>query len=426
MSFVHHRVVITGIGLVTPLGNDVQSTWQGIIHGQSGIKTIPEHFNLADYPIKVAGLVTGEQARLDALISSRQQAKMDRFIQLGLLAGHQAMQDAGFSGQIPEDRKRFGVFLGVGFGGLASISEAVADLQTGGPKKVSPFSIPKAVSNLGPAWLSMQWNLQGPVMAVANACASGADAIGLAFRQVRDGYADYMLAGGSESCVTPIGIVSFGNMRALSSWAGDPSKASCPFDRQRSGFVMAEGSAVLVLERADLALARGAHIYAEIVGYGASSDAHHITAMHPEGNGAVQAIENALHDAHIEPWNIGYINAHGTSTLINDVVETLALKKVFGPLIDPSNQEHILVSSTKSMTGHMLGAAGAAEAAFTALALKHQIIPPTINLHDPDPACDLDYVAHVARKHDATYALSNSFGFGGGNVVLALKRNPPC
>lgn len=417
-----HRVVVTGIGLVTPLGNGAVTTWQAVVNGKSGITTIPDHFNLADYPVKVAGRVTEEQSLLDAIIPPRQQSKMDRFIQLGLLAGYQAMSDAGFSINNPEDRKRFGVFLGVGFGGLASISQAVCDLQEGGPKKVSPFSIPKAVSNLGPAWLSMQWNLQGPVMAIANACASGADAIGLAFRQIRDGYADYMLAGGSESCITPIGIVSFGNMRALSSWSGDPAAASKPFDRQRSGFVMAEGAAIMILERADRAQERNAHIYAEIVGYGASSDAHHITAMHPEGEGAARAIQAALDDAGITPSQIGYVNAHGTSTAINDTIETLALKKVFGSLIDPKNPSHILVSSTKSMTGHMLGAAGAVEAIFTALALKHQIIPPTINLHEPDPVCDLDYVPHVARKHHAAYAISNSFGFGGGNVVLALKR----
>lgn len=416
------RVVITGMGMVTPLGNDTQSTWQGIVQGRSGIGYLPEDFGLADYPVKVAGFVQGEQQQFASILPPKMHSRVDRFIQLGLIAGHEAMTDAGLSSTSPEDRTRFGVYMGVGVGGLSSMSQAIHDFDTGGPKRVSPFAIPKTVSNLSPGWLAMQWNLQGPLVAVTNACASSTDALGLAFRQIRDGYADYMLAGGAESCVLPVAMSSFGNMRALTTWSGDPAKASCPFDRQRSGFVMAEGAAVLVLERADKALERGAKVYAEIVGYGATSDAYHITAMHPEGRGAVRAMQDALADASILPSAIGYINAHGTSTPMGDALETMVLKKVFGQSIDSSQAGHILVSSTKSMTGHMLGAAGAAEAAFSALALHRGIIPPTINLSDPDPACDLDYVADGARSVQVDYALSNSFGFGGGNAVLALKR----
>lgn len=417
-----HRVVITGIGLVTPLGNDTASTWGGLIEGRSGIASLPDSFNLSDYPVKVAGLVTGEQPLLNAILPAKAHSRVDRFIQLGLIAGHEAMVDAGFSKTTPEDRTRFGVYMGVGVGGIASMEEAIHAMNTGGPRRVSPFSIPKTVSNLAPGWLSLQWDLQGPLLAVTNACASSTDAVGLAFRLIRDGYVDYMLAGGAEACVLPVSIASFGNMRALTPWAGDPTKASSPFDSNRAGFVMAEGGAVLVLERADRAVERGARIYAEIVGYGATSDAYHITAMHPEGLGAVRAIQGALADADISPSAVGYVNAHGTSTPMNDALETMALKKVFGSSIDPATPGHIVVSSTKSMTGHMLGAAGAAEAAFTALALHNKIIPPTINLNDPDPACDLDYVAHVARNQQVDYAISNSFGFGGGNAVLAFKR----
>ncbi len=417
-----HRVVITGIGLITPVGNDTASTWEALIQGRSGIKHIPELFNLTNYSVKAAGIVTGEQALLNAAVAPKNHSRMDRFIQLAMIAGKEAMHDAGFDKTLPEDRTRIGVYLGVGFGGLASISEAVCDLEQGGPRKVSPFAIPKAVSNLGPAWLSIEWNLQGPLLAIANACASGSDALGLAFRSIRDGYADCMLAGGAESCVTPIGIVSFGNMRALTTWAGDPAHASRPFDAQRSGFAIAEGAGVLALERADKAIARGAKIYAEIVGYGSTADAYHITAMHPESRGAVQAMQQALDQAEICPSDVGYINAHGTATHMNDALETQAIKKLFGAHADPAQTNHLLVSSTKSMTGHMLGAAGAVEASITALALREGLVPPTINLTSPDQSCDLDYVPLQARSAQLTYALSNSFAFGGGNAVLALKK----
>lgn len=417
-----HRVVITGIGLITPVGNSTHETWQGLLDGRSGIKSIPESFNLGDYPIKSAGLITGESHLLEGVLPAKFHAKTDRFTHLALIAGHQAMTDAAFDQTTPVQRDRFGVYLGVGVGGLEGINQTAIQMHIGGPKKVSPFTIPKIISNIAPAWLSMQWNLQGPNISMVNACASSTDAVGLAMRAIRDGYADYMLAGGTESCVMPLTIAGFGNMRALSGWTGDSAQASRPFDSQRTGFVLAEGAAVLVLERADIAHARGAKIYAEMVGYGATSDAHHLTAMHPEGRGAQRAIQMALDDAAIHPHHVGYVNAHGTGTPMNDPLETMVLKQVFGKHIDPATQDHAVVSSTKSMTGHMLGAAGAAEAAFCALALQHQKVPPTINTAQLDAACDLDYVTSGARGVNMDYAISNSFGFGGGNAVVVLKK----
>lgn len=410
-----YEVVITGIGLITPVGNDTKTGWQNLVDGTSGIKSLSERFDLENYSCKAAGLVQNELALIDTVLSPKDQSKTDRFIHLSLVAAQQAMMDAGFSRETPEDRERFGCYMGIGMGGLQSFTEGIRAFERGeGAKKISPFLIPRVISNEAVAWMSMQWNLEGPITAITNACSSGGDAIGLAFRAIRDGYADYMLAGGSEASVVPVGIVAFGNMRALSTWAGDPAAASRPFDLQRTGFVMSEGSAVLVLERKDMALKRGAHLYAELVGYGATSDAYHIIAMHPEGRGATRAIKAALDDAHIDPSAVGYINAHGTGTHMNDLIETKIIKDVFGTGVP--------VSSTKSMTGHMLGAAGAAEVAFTALALKHQILPPTINIDNPDPQCDLDYVPHTARAQVCDYAISNSFGFGGANAVLVLKR----
>lgn len=417
-----HRVAITGIGLITPLGNTTESTWQNIIAGVSGTSIIDDRVALGDYPYRHVGQVRNEKAFIDAVISEKNQTKTDRFIQLALVAGHEAMMSAGLTTEQPLVRERFGCYVGVGMGGLGSLSTTVLSLDQGGYKKVSPFMIPKTISNEAAGWLTMTFNLQGPSAAITNACASSGDALGMSFRLIRDGYCDYMLAGGSESCVVPVSIVAFGNMRALSGWAGESAQASRPFDKQRTGFVIAEGAAMLVLERYDLAEARGAKIYAEMVGYGARSDAHHITAMHPEGRGGVAAIRAALEDAQITPEQVGYINAHGTGTLMGDVIETQVIKQTFGQHVNPEREGHLVVSSTKSMTGHMLGAAGAAEAAFTALALHHETLPPTINLTDPDPACDLDYIALCARKQPIDYAISNSFGFGGSNVVLALKR----
>lgn len=419
-SSLKHRVVITGIGLVTPLGNTTEQTWNAAIAGQSGI-TVQDRYSMSGYPAYPAGLVRNEQPLLDTILDAKEQKRADRFTHLALIAGKQALDDAGLDALQPTNRDRFGAYLGVGIGGLGSIADVVLGYQEAGPKRVSPFAIPKVINNLAPGWLSMLFNLQGPVLAMTNACASGGDAVGLGFRAIRDGYADFMIVGGTESCVVPSAIAGFGNMRALSSWQGHPAQASRPFDAHRSGFVMAEGAGVLVLEREDGARARGAKIYAEVVGYGASADAHHMTAPHPDGRGACQAIINALNDARITPEQVGYINAHGTATMMGDQIETAVIKKVFGQHALVTTDNHLLVSSTKSMTGHMLGAAGGVEVALTALALQHQNFPPTINLTTPDPLCDLDYIPNQARAVQVGYALSNAFGFGGGNSVVALK-----
>ncbi|MFH1461772.1 MAG: beta-ketoacyl-ACP synthase II [bacterium] len=422
-----HRVVITGIGLINPLGNNTDTVWKNITAGKSGITNLPEDFwpeNYRDYPFSFAGLVKNEQELLDSVFPAAKQRKTDRFIHLAMIAGHEAMLDAGLSAQFPENRQRIGALLGVGIGGIRTIENSVLDMHQGGPKRVSPFLISRAISNQAAGWLCMDFDLQGYMGAVVNACSSSADAIGQSFRMIRDGYADYMVTGGAESCVTPFGMAAFGNMRALCSNKNfnDPTKASRPFDKNRAGFVMSEGAGILVLERMDLALKRGAQVYAEVVGFGATADAYHITAMHPEARGAVDAIKMALNDAKINKNEVNYINAHGTSTPMNDKIETFALKQVFGSKVDPGLDDHIAVSSTKSMTGHLLGAAGGTEISITALALKNQILPPTINYEISDPECDLDYVPNVSRKSKINYAISNSFGFGGGNSVVVLKK----
>ncbi|MBY0353407.1 beta-ketoacyl-[acyl-carrier-protein] synthase family protein [Candidatus Babeliales bacterium] len=480
-----HEVVITGIGLVTPVGNDTATTWHALSNGISGItaydlalpstlrdvclrkasssssgkagkgfsaesgkesggtdcgvqekisSVLPEEpegrlegskdegsyeSNVVGMPV---GLVKNIQQQLNALLPAKLQSRSERFTHLALLASSQALADAGCDNNTPHDRETFGVYVGVGIGGLSTVQEAALGYAARGANGVSPLVIPKAINNIAASWVAMQHNLQGPVLGLTSACSSGADALGHAFRAVRDGYATIMLAGGAEGCATPFAMTAFDNMRALSRWQGKPEEASRPFDVQRAGFVIAEGAGMLVLERKDHALARGAHIYAQIVGYGANADAYHLTAMHPEGRGAVQAIRQALRDAGITPDQIDYINAHGTGTQMNDVVETLALKEVFGAHVDPQTPGHALVSSTKSMTGHMIAAAGGVEAGICALALEHQLIPPTINLDQPDPACTLDYVPGKAREARVRYALSNSFGFGGGNAVLVFKK----
>ncbi len=417
-----HRVVITGIGLVTPLGVTTESSWKNACEGVSGICAMPEAFNLAGYPAKSVGLVRGEDDLLAAVLPAKYHQRTERFIHFALIAGSEALNQAGITKEFPDNRHQIGCYVGVGVGGAAGILDAGQLFQEGGPKRVSPFVIPKIISNMAPGWLGMQFNLQGPSLVTTSACASGTDAIGLAFRTVRDGYAHYMLAGGSEACVMPLTVAGFGNMRALSVWDGDPAQASRPFDKDRSGFVLAEGGAMLMLERFETAQARGATIIAEIVGYGATTDAYHLTAMHPEGRGAIDAIHNALADAGVAPDEIDYINAHGTSTPMGDVQETMVIKKVFGAHVDPTTENHAVISSTKSMTGHMLGATGAAEAAFCALALRDQVVPPTINITTPDSACDLDYVPQQARFKALRFAMSNSFGFGGSNAVLVFKK----
>ncbi|KKQ32425.1 MAG: 3-oxoacyl-[acyl-carrier-protein] synthase 2 [candidate division TM6 bacterium GW2011_GWF2_37_49] len=417
-----HSVVITGIGIVSPLGNDVDTTWKNLIAGKSGISYLADKFpSLANYDCKVAGFVRNEQSLIDEILTAKEQLHTDRFIHLCLIAAKQAMNDSGLSNSLPEQRDRFGSYIGVGLGGLSQIEKAIKKYDTDGPKRLSPFTIPSLISNEAVGWASIKWNLQGSTAIITNACSSSSNALGLAMREIRDGYADYVLAGGTESCMIPAAIAGFGNMRALSTWQGNPENASRPFDSQRTGFVMAEGAAMLILERKDLAIKRNAKIYAEIVGYGSTTDAYHITAIHPDGTGGIKAIQQALHDAQIEPSQVDYINAHGTGTKMNDAVETKILKHVFGQHVNSNSKRHAYISSTKSMTGHMLGATGAAEAIFCALAIQNQILPPTINLDNADPICDLDYIPNIAIKANVKYAISNSFGFGGNNATLVLK-----
>lgn len=415
--FSKNRVVITGIGLITPVGQDMSSVWRSVTNGQSGISCFKTEHELG-FLSPVAGQVGDFQQQLDAVLSPQEQRKTSRFIHLAMVAADEALKDAGLRSSPNLKKEQFGVYTGVGIGGLGEIVGAANGFSNRGYRAISPLMLPRAIPNEAPAWVSMKFGLQGPTMAVANACSSGNDAIGQAFRAIQDGHADYMLAGGAESCLTPVAFVGFGNMRALSSWKGDPAYASRPFDRDRSGFVMAEGAGFLLLEREDFARKRGAHVYAEVGGYGAHSDAYHMTAIHPDGRGAICAIESALKQGGVNKESIDYVNAHGTATPMNDPSETAVLKTVFG--------EHakgdLAISSTKSMTGHMLGAAGGVEVALSALTIKHGILPPTINLEDPDPACDLDYVPHVAREKDARHTISNSFGFGGANSVILLKR----
>jgi 3-oxoacyl-[acyl-carrier-protein] synthase II len=414
---MRHNVVVTGVGLVTPVGVAVDECWDALVNGRSGITAIDLGQEFGNTAL-VAGCVGDIGPCIDKILSPQEQRKTERFIQLALIAAQQALHDAGLSSTFPERRDRFGAYVGVGIGGLQEIVSASIGLHEKGYRSISPLTLPRSISNEAPGWLSIKFDLQGPTMAVVNACSSGNDAIGQAFRAIQDGHVDYMLTGGTESCITPLAIAGFGNMRALSCWKGDPKKASRPFDKDRSGFVLAEGAGFLLLEREDYARARGVDIYAQLVGYGSNSDAFHITAIHPEGRGAVHAIQNVLNQAKINPEDVEYVNAHGTSTPMNDPAETKILKTVFGE----HAKKNLLVSSTKSMTGHMLGAAGGAEAAFSVLAIKHNVLPPTINIDTADPECDLDYIPWIAREKKVEYILSNSFGFGGANSVILLKR----
>jgi len=409
------------MGLVCPVGNNVKNSWNAIVNGESGITRL-EDVEPGLHNTNVGGIVKDEKELLNSVFTPAKQRKTGRFIQLAVLAAAEAMKDAGIDREIPLERRKFGSYIGVGIGGLEVVGEGVEVMKNRGQRALSPFLIPRAIISEAPGWLSMEWNLQGPTVGICNACASGTDAIGLAYQAIKSGSADYMMAGGSEAVATSLGIGAFGNMRVLSNWQGEAAESSRPFAKDRCGFVMAEGAGVLILERKDLAEKRGAKIYGEVVGYGAAADAFHLTSMHPEGRGGVAAIKNAIEDAKISPEKINYINAHGTATMMNDPSETKILKKVFGNSIDKNNPNRTLVSSTKSMTGHMLGGTGAVEAIFSVLALNNQVVPPTINLHQPDEECDLDFVPNVARDKKLEYALSNSFGFGGGNSALVFKK----
>lgn len=417
-----YDVVLTGIGLVTPLGPTRDQTWEHCIAGTSGLSKQREEQRQL-YECSAVGLVKGEQAYLDAILDQKNQSKTDRFVHLALMAAREALDDAGLLHDQTWDRVSCGTYIGVGLGGLDTIASTVIQANEQGYHRVSPFIIPRVISNQAAGWISRMHQLQGPLAAVTTACSSGGDAIGLAFRLVRDGYASRMVAGGSENCVTALALGAFNNMKALSTWSGDPAGASRPFDAQRCGFVMGEGAGVVVLERKEDALRRGAPIYAELAGYGAAADAYHVAAMHPEGHGPELAIRRALQDAGINADEVDYINAHGTGTLMNDQIESNVIKKIFPHSLASSHgRPQLAVSSTKSMMGHLLGAAGAVECALTALALRYGYLPPTINRDTADPACDLDYVPLQGRQQEIRVALSNAFGFGGGCSSLALKR----
>ncbi len=408
------RVVITGIGLVTPLGVGTRETWQGLLEGKSGVGPITR-FDPSLYPTKIAAEVKNFDPQ--HYIERKEIKKMDTFIHYAMAAAEFAMKDAGLPDFEGEAAERIGVVIGSGIGGFGTIESEHDTLTRQGPKRVSPFFIPSSIINLAAGQVSIRFGARGPNLAPCTACSTGSHAVGDSFRMIEHGDADIVIAGGSEAAITPLGVAGFDALKALSTRNEEPSKASRPFDRERDGFVLGEGAGILILEELWHARERGAAIYAEVVGYGMSGDAHHITAPSPEGDGARRAMHRTLCDAGIKPNQVDYVNAHGTSTPPNDRTETAAIRRLFG-----EHAYRLAVSSTKSMIGHLLGAAGAVEAGICALTLHHQVIHPTINLEMPDPECDLDYVPEGARKTSVRYALSNSFGFGGTNACLLLKR----
>ena len=407
------RVVITGIGLVSPLGIGTESNWAALTSGQSGIGPIT-HFDAAQFAARIAGEVRG----FDPLrfVDKKDVKKMDIFIQYAIAASQFAMDDAQLT-ITPELASNTGVFIASGIGGFTTIEREHIALLEGGPRKISPFFIPSAIINLAAGQVSIRFGAKGPNSATCTACSASAHAIGDAWEIIRRGDADVMIAGGSEAAITPMGVGGFAAMRALSTRNDQPTRASRPFDKDRDGFVVGEGAGVLILEELAGAVQRGARIYAELVGYGMAADAYHITAPSEDGDGPLRVMTRALRSAHVTASQIQYINAHGTSTPHGDKVETIAIKRCFGECA-----KKVAVSSTKSMTGHLLGAAGGLEAGITALAVHHQVVPPTINLEQADEECDLDYVPNVARRLEMEYALSNSFGFGGTNAALLFKR----
>lgn len=407
------RVVITGLGLVSPVGIGVEENWSNLVAGKSGIGPITL-FDASGCASQIAGEV--KNFRPEEFIPKKDLRKMDPFLCLALGASREAFEDSKLK-VTDELSPRIGVFMGCGLGGLNTLEETHKTLLSSGPKRVSPFFIPMLIGNMAPGLISIHHNARGPNLAVQTACAAGTHAVGQAFHMIRSGLADAMATGGVESVVTPLCIAGFNAMRALSTRNDEPEKASRPFERDRDGFVLSEGAAVLILEELQMALERGARIYAEIIGFGASGDAFHMAAPAPEGEGAARCMQAALRDANVAPHEVQYINAHGTSTDLNDKYETQAIKTVFG-----EHAYKLAVSSTKSMTGHLLGAAGGVEAAYTALTLDTQMIPPTINYENPDPDCDLDYVPNQARSAAIEVALSNSFGFGGTNGTLVFRR----
>jgi 3-oxoacyl-[acyl-carrier-protein] synthase II len=410
---VSRRVVVTGVGLVSPLGIGTQANWEALCAGRSGIGPITR-FDASQFSARIAG----EVKNFDPLqfVEKKDVKKMDVFIQLAIAASQFAVDDAGLV-VTPELASRVGVFIASGIGGFSTIEREHKALLEGGPRRISPFFIPAAIINLAAGQVSIRFGAKGPNSATCTACSASAHAIGDAFEIIKRDDADVMIAGGSEAAITPMGVGGFAAMRALSTRNDEPSRASRPFDRDRDGFIMGEGAGVIILEELGFAQRRDAPIYAELVGYGMSADAFHITAPSEDGDGGMRVMEAALRRADVSPDRIDYINAHGTSTPYNDRLETLAIKRVFG-----EHASKLAISSTKSMTGHLLGAAGGLEAGITVLAVKHQTAPPTINYEAPDPECDLDYVPNTQRAMPIEFALSNSFGFGGTNGALLFKR----
>jgi 3-oxoacyl-[acyl-carrier-protein] synthase II len=405
--------VVTGVGLVSPLAIGTQANWDALLAGRSGIGPITR-FDASQFSARIAGEVKG----FDPLkfVDKKDVKKMDVFIQYALAASQFAVDDARLT-VTPDIADHVGVFIASGIGGFQTIEAEHKELMKGGPRRISPFFIPASIINLAAGQVSIRFNARGPNLATCTACTASAHAIGEAFEIIRRGDADVMIAGGSEAAITPMGVGGFAAMRALSTRNDDPEKASRPFDKDRDGFGMGEGSGIVILETLEHATKRGASIYAEVVGYGLTSDAYHLTGQPEEAHGAIRSMTMALRKGGIEPREVDYINAHGTSTPINDPTETRGVKSLFG-----EHAYKLAMSSTKSMTGHLLGAAGGLEAGITALAVKHQMAPPTINLDNPDEGCDLDYVAHTARPMRIRYALSNSFGFGGTNGTLLMKQ----
>ena len=407
------RVVITGLGCVSPIGNSVAAAWEALTAGTSGIATITR-FDASAFSTRFAGEVKGFQ--IDEYIPAKEARHMDTFIHYGMAAGMQAMQDSGI--EVSEaNADRIGVIVGSGIGGLPMIEETHAELAARGPRRISPFFVPASIINMISGHLSIKYGLRGPNLAIVTACTTGLHCIGAAGRLIEYGDADVMIAGGAESTISPLGVGGFASARALSSRNEDPATASRPWDKDRDGFVLGEGAGVMVLEEYEHAKARGAHIYAELLGFGMSADAHHMTAPLEDGDGARRCMISAMSNAGVNADQVSYVNAHGTSTPLGDVAETIAIKRALG-----DHAKNIVVNSTKSMTGHLLGGAGGLEAVFTVLAVKRQISPPTINIFSQDPACGLDYCANVAREMKIDIAVKNSFGFGGTNGTLVFGK----
>jgi len=407
------RVVITGLGIVSPVGNTVEEAWQNLLAGRSGISTI-EKFDVSSFPVRFAGQV--KDFDIGTYLSPKESRRMDTFIHYGMAAGIQAIRDAGLT-ENPADAERIGIAIGSGIGGLPLIENTKEEYLAGGVRKISPFFVPGSIINMISGNLSIMYGFKGPNIALVTACSTGTHSVGEAARIIEYGDADVMVAGGAEATVSPLGLGGFCAARALSTRNDDPQTASRPWDKDRDGFVLGEGAGVMVLEEYEHAKARGAKIYAEVAGYGMSADAFHMTQPAEDGDGARRCMLAALKNAGLSPSDVQYVNAHGTSTPLGDVAETMAVKGAFGDAV-----KNLVVNSTKSMTGHLLGAAGGIEAVFTTLAIHHQVSPPTINIFNQDERCDLDYCANQARKMKIDAALSNSFGFGGTNGTIAFKR----